>query len=154
MRWTPNPGLFLGLVAGILAITSISVPWPGRFSDPGGGEEPSSTTPVRCFRLSYEGTSYSWLPRNLRLLPQVYFSGAPDGVWFRTESDGRVWGWRPAGRDSIDLMAHHGPALRIPTKGDTLIGRGGWPEHGSLLEVLFSKEWRVHAVAVPCTVGE
>lgn len=155
MHSKPGPGTFFAISAGLICLLAGVAPWPGRFNDPGGGAAPGRSTPVRCLGLSYSGVDYRWLPTTIRLLPQQYFTLPAQAPWYRTSGPGgSSWTWRPAGPDSIDLAGHHGPVLRIPSSGDRVTGRGGWPQHGNLLDAMSSTEWRVHAAAVPCSTME
>jgi hypothetical protein len=138
------------ILAALLAVLGLTIPVPGGFARLPGGEPPARGAAPRCLALSYEPPGgWEWLPDTLRIVSEVLFRNAADGAWYRADEESR-WGWRPAGRDSIDLAAHHSPVLRLPVRGDTLAGRGGWPGHPSLYQALTRREFAVVAVEVPC----
>lgn len=62
-------------------------------------------------------------------------------------------GWRPAGRDSIDLFLHESERLRLPSKGNPLVGRVFETYYDNFFEVVMAAMTKTRAIAVsavPC----
>ena len=150
-------GLFLALVIplAVIAAVTVPVPAPNDFPRRGVGQAVESfRTPV-CYQLSYDSAhTRKWIPRWMRLTD----SGAqelsePGWPAYRATSGERFpfGAWRMAGADSIDLQWNYdSPILRLPTRGDTLTGRGGWREAANLLDALVNRGFTVRAVRVSC----
>lgn len=91
--------------------------------------EPAGYTPPptpRCVRLDYTGRTDPQLPSVVRLTPERV-SAHDAHAWFAAASlgDERSWRqplwWQPVGADSIDIVFHHYPIIRVPAG---LSGRG------------------------------
>jgi hypothetical protein len=76
--------------------------------------------------------------------------GAPIPIGPRPLAGGQPPLWRPAGMDSIDIVWHHSPVLRLATRGDTLRGRAAASYVGNLLGAMLESDFAVAAVRVEC----
>jgi hypothetical protein len=79
----------------------------------------------------------------MRLLPTMLDSNYGGLTVYRAvgpSSDWRqpLW-WEFAGSDSMDIVYHHVPVLRLPVRGDTLVGRVSGHFAFSLYSLLFAQ---------------
>jgi len=152
-----RPGLFFAfftLLVPLAVVLALVVPVPGDFQRRAGGMKSEPVRTPVCYRLSYEPADAGrWLPRWVRLTdisargysrPGRLGFGVISGDHFQS---GR---WRVAGADSMDIQWYDSPILRLPTHGDTLVGRGGWDYFPSLFDELASHGFSVRAVRTEC----
>ena len=144
-------GLFLIVFASILAVLALGAPL--RL----GPRAPNDTLPplqaaAECLHLSYPAGGGKYLPTVIRLESEYAPAVAPRGSWYVARTN--AWkhaGWRPSGRDSIDVASYYeGPRIRLPILDDQLEGRSVPTGVGSLLDGMFWGSIRVHAVRVRC----
>jgi len=151
-------GLFIALFMALLVVLALSVPVPGDFPRHAGAASFERAPAPTCLRLSYEPVEAGrWLPSHASLTDSSAREYSRPGLpssraifGFGAEFDERG-GWRPAGRDSFDLVWYHSPVLRLPARGDTLVGRGDWGAYPSLFDaLLWSRPFTVRAIREPC----
>jgi hypothetical protein len=46
----------------------------------------------------------------------------------------------------MDIIWHHSPVLRLPTRGASIVGRGGWQAHS----LLFNPDFTVRRREIAC----
>lgn len=154
-------GVLVSFLSMLFLIVLFEIPFAGTFPHRPGGETPRAGSAPRCLRLAYgPGVDSGWMPTAVRLHAKryrVYDALAP--AWF--EADGkrgsavrRLVTWRPAGPDSIDVVWHHSPVLRIPVRGASRVGRGGWSEHASIFSLVANQDFAVRAREFPCASQE
>ena len=165
LRTWPKPeapmrfGLFVTLYAGVLLATSLFAFTPTAF--------PWSRTPLpkpftdapRCYRFTYEPP----VADEYALLSARLYPVSPESEWSwglvagiavrgaRPEVD-RIASWSAAITDSLDIASHYGLTVRIPLRGDSVVGRAqSDPQIPLLLTLLFpSRSFVVHAIRTPC----
>jgi hypothetical protein len=121
-------GTFLSVFVGLAVIIAISVPVPGNLTRPRGAFA-SRPTGTRCLALTYaRPNDAEWFPARVRLLVEPAPPVHVDDGWYRAEFSPEVgspwsYAWRPVGPDSIDIAWYHSPVIRLPVRGDTLVGR-------------------------------
>jgi hypothetical protein len=131
-----RPALFILLFATVLGFP-LAVPFrdfPGSV----GSSTPIGAAPARCYRLSYGPSNADlrylrYVPSAIRLESRRWPAHWPAD----TMSVYRAFGfdrygardvyWWPVPGDSLDVQFHHYPRLRLPARGDTLVGRVGFP---------------------------
>jgi hypothetical protein len=91
----------------------------------------------------------------MRLLPTVLDSNYGGLTIYRAVDPSTDWRqplwWEFAGSDSMDIVYHHVPVLRLPVRGDTLIGHVSGRFALSLYSLLFAwPELKVRAIRVAC----
>ncbi len=166
---TASFGAVFGLLLCLGVIICNNTPAPGRFPDFGDSTHEASRMTAGCLLLDYPGqVAPDWYPYavELRLRRGPYSS--PEAVSYQAlgwrpdpapkrgsqwRSDGPFGGhvlWAYAGRDSIDIEWHHSPVLRLPIKGDVLVGRGGYRSHYSLIEAFASDDFTIRGTRIPC----
>ena len=146
-------GAFAATLLAVSVIASFGIGVRGTFDDPGGGIAPTPATPPRCLELAYHGNYASWqLPASLRLTSDVVPAEGRGGSSYRAiDRSGARWTWRPAGPDSIDIVGHHSPVIRIPMRGDPMVGRVGALGYNTIWEALLARpDGRVSAREVRC----
>jgi hypothetical protein len=152
-------GLFVGLLLGLLTPFAITLPVATPLEripvDPGTTPPP---TP-QCFHLAYAGAldeyDVSSLPARMELHPTVLDSNYGGLTIYRAVAPSSDWRqplwWELEGSDSLDIVYHHVPVLRLPMRGDTLIGRVSGHFALSLYSLLLAwPELRVRAIRVAC----
>jgi hypothetical protein len=146
-------GLFVALFASLLVVLAISV--PVRVTPPAlpGGPEPVTGAQPRCVHLRYEPATPDsrWLPRLARLNASPRFR---DG-WYRADLDPALSGfWRPAGRDSVDIVQYHGLRLiRVSLRGGPAAGRLTPAGTTPLASLLGQRDYVVGASIESCAPG-
>lgn len=152
-------GLFVGLLLGLLTPFAIWLPVATPLERI--PVAPGTTPPPapQCFHLAYAGVleehDVSSLPARLQLLPTVLDSNYGGLTIYRAvdpSSDWRqpLW-WEFEGSDSLDIVYHHVPVLRLPVHGDTLIGRVSGHFAYTLYSLLIaSPELKARAIRVAC----
>ena len=146
-------GLFLATCAGLLLTTSLVVPVPyGPQPIPGGDRALIDPLP-RCLRLEYEPTLSERMPAQIRLradagmAPDFFAAdGGPERLRLYNHAS-----WRPAGADSLDIGWHHSPIIRLPIRGDSLVGRVAWAGAAPLWALAGRRDYRVVAFPMPCS---
>ena len=152
-------GLFAGLLLGVLTPFAIMLPVAYPLErlpvDPTAAPSPAP----QCFRLGYSGAFHGYeehmVPPQLLLLPTVLESSYAGHTIYRAIDPSRDWPqplwWEFAGSDSIDIVYHHVPVLRLPARGDTLIGRVSGHFGYTLYSLLIAPpELKVRAIRVAC----
>lgn len=119
---------------------------------------PQAGADPRCLQLTYDPPDeHDWMPTAVRLQPEVDRRYARiEQTWYRADADQKnghcSWlAWRPAGPDSMDIIWHHSPVLRLPTPGTSIVGRGGWQAHASIYSLFFNPDFTVHAREIACS---
>lgn len=152
-------GLFAGLLLGILTPFALTLPVATPLERI--PVAPGTTPPPvpQCYNLAYAGAlddyNVSSLPARMRLLPTVLDSNFAGLTIYRAvgpSSDWRqpLW-WEFAGSDSMDIVYHHVPVLRLPARGDTLIGRVSGHFALTLYSLLLARpDLKVRAIRVAC----
>lgn len=151
-------GLFIALSLGALTPVALTVPIATSLEclpvDSGAAPPPEP----QCLRLAYSGARghERYYPARLRLLSMVLPYHISQTV-YRAEYLSRDGDWRQplwwtcAGRDSMDIVYHHVPVLRLPMRGDTLIGRVSGQIGYTFFGLLIARpEPKVRAIRVPC----
>ena len=74
---------------------------------------------------------------------------------YRAEGPTREWPqplwWAFAGSDSMDIVYYHTPVLRLPARGDTLVGRVSGDFGYTFFDLLTAPpEPKVRAIRVAC----
>jgi hypothetical protein len=154
-------GLFLAVFGAILAVVSFLTPLPGDFSSIPGGPVPLPTSPPRCLALLYDSRD-PWDPTGIRVRPDRYVPRTT-AVWYRADFVDRPPHWRdaiprirlaiwqPAGPDSLDIVTPvQEQHIRLPVRGDTLVGRAGWAGYSNWVDALTSRRYVVRAIDVKC----
>jgi hypothetical protein len=152
-------GLFVGLLLGLLTPFAITLPVATPLARipvaPGTAPPPAP----QCFHLAYAGAlekhDVSSLPARLQLFPTVLDANYGVPTIYRAVDPSSDWrrplGWEFAGSDSMDIVYHHVPVLRLPVRGDTLIGRVSGHFALTLYSALFAwPELKVRAIRVAC----
>jgi hypothetical protein len=154
-------GLLVCFLGALFAVVLFEIPVAGTFADRPGGVAPRAGADARCLRLTYNPPDkYRWMPTAVRLHPEVDRAyAAIEQTWYRADADREdgfyQWlAWRPAGRDSVDIVWHHSPVLRLPTRGTSLVGRGGWPDHASIFSLPLNPDFTVRAHEIACSATE
>ena len=117
-------GLFIAILASLLAVLSLTVPIRFGPRAPTDALPPLSGAP-RCLRLEYPEGGGDYLPTLVRLEPDYAPFVAPRRSWYLAETNrptGNV-GWRPWGTDSIDISSYDWPRIRLPTESDSVEGQ-------------------------------
>ncbi len=152
-------GLFAGLLLGLF--TPFAIWFPVAIQLQRIPVAPGTTPPPvpQCFHLTYAGAHYkhqlSSLPANMQLFPTVLDSSYGGLILYRAvdpSSDRRqpLW-WEFTGSDSMDIVYHHVPVLRLPARGDTLIGRVSGHFALTLYSLLLARpELKARAIRVAC----
>jgi hypothetical protein len=145
-------GAFLGLFVGLLVVVGLVVPVPGDFPEGPPGPPPSDSA-AQCLSLTYE-PEIADMPDYIMLRPDTSAARLGDRVlfWVDARLNGRRHeaAWFPIDGNSTDIIGwHHSRILRLPTHGDTLIGRTGWARYENLFLALTSgRDASVRAVRV------
>lgn len=121
-------GVFTAILATLLLDIGLVFPVAVETALPPSSERLPAGSPVRCFKvLTYEKHWY-W-PDSIRL-DTAFVAGIPHKeLWYQArfhrpgEDHWARSGWRPAGKDSIDLFLHESERLRIPIQGTPVVGR-------------------------------
>jgi hypothetical protein len=145
----------IALLTGLLATTAF-LPIIPLYRSP---VAPAGYTPpatVRCAHLEYTGGADPLLPIAVRLSPERIAAAGPARPWFHAEAVGGRWQWhqpiwwQPVGADSIDLVFHHYPILRLPANL-TGPGRVQSSEAVSMVALLsMGRPPGVASIRVPC----
>lgn len=149
---------FIASFGSVLLVLALAAPVPLTAPRVTSNVAPSLGSSPQCFSLAYvREIGPEWFPRRVRLTTDSSSLRADRVRWYRVITDSvrnsgyrDAW-WRPVGFDSIEIAWHHSPAIRLPTRGDTLIGvalpTGVW----SLFELaLFAQPYAVRAVRSQC----
>jgi hypothetical protein len=116
----------IALLTGILATTAF-LPIIPLYRSPLAPLGYTAPTTVRCAQLEYTGEVDPALPTIVRLSPERVPTANSAHPRFHAEAVRSRWQWhqplwwQPAGADSIDIVFHHYPILRLPAN---LIGQG------------------------------
>lgn len=151
-------GLLVCFLGALFVVVLFEMPIAGTFADHPGGAAPRAGTDPRCLQLAYDPPDErDWMPTALRLHPEVDRRyAASEQAWYRADADRKdghySWlTWRPAGPDSMDIVWHHSPVLRLPMRGTSLVGRGGWRDHASIYSLFFDPDFTVRAREIACS---
>lgn len=148
-------GLYCAILSGLLASLIFIVPLPYGPQRVVGGAFPNVGTLPRCLRIDYAPNDMpSDLPKRVRLMSVRGFKPGTFGAYKSTSGHLVEWAnWRPAGPDSLDILWHHSPIVRISIHGDTLRGRMAY---GGSLPLMFrsSDERDVPVAAYPMSCVE
>lgn len=151
-------GLLVCFLSALFAVVLFEIPVAGTFTDRPGGAAPQAGADPRCLQLAYDPPDeHDWMPTAVRLHPEVDRRYAMiEQTWYRADADQKnghySWlAWRPAGPDSMDIIWHHSPVLRLPTPGTSIVGRGGWQAHASIYSLFFNPDFTVHAREIACS---
>ena len=146
-------GLFVALFATLLAVLAVVVPLPIAPAALSGGVEPLASAAPRCLRLAYEPGLRDWsLPTVVRL----YNDRRLHSGWYVAHFDpwptgGQPGYWRPAGRDSVDIVAHHGPRLiRVGAHPPRSSGRVTPRQATPLVGLIGLRDYRVSVADTIC----
>jgi hypothetical protein len=149
-------GLFVATFSGLCAATSLVVPVPYGPRELPGGRAPAAVSPPRCLRLAYDYEQDVYPLLTIVRLHSEHLSFSE--LWLRADGsyparDTPTFAmWRPAGPDSMDIVWHHSPVVRLPALGDSLVGRlapaGVLPLFWLALTQLH--DYRAVALPVPC----
>ena len=155
-----SPWTRLGVLASFLSmlflIVLLELPVGGTFPERLGGEAPRAGSAPRCLRLAYDPASDSdWMPVVVRVRPNRAPTYDVQQTWYeadeiRASGFHRRLAWRPAGRDSVDIVWHHSPVLRIPARGASRVGRGGLSQHVSIFSLVTNQDVVVRAREFAC----
>ena len=149
---------FIASFGSVLLVLALAAPVPLTAPRVTSNVAPSLGSAPQCFSLAYvREIGPEWFPRRVRLTSDSSWLSADRVRWYRVIADSvhdsayrDAW-WRPVGLDSIEIAWYHSPAIRLPTKGNTLMGvalpTGVW----SLFELaLFAHPYPVRAVRSQC----
>jgi hypothetical protein len=151
-------GVFVLLFAGVLVVLGLMVPVRGDFTAPPAPSARSPAPGLSCLLVSFRARELSG-PVGIRLAEAQVDPSEP---WHRafwmdfspgSRRPARVeqGEWRRAGSDSIDVQPYaHGLAIRLPTNGDTLVGRSGWTYYPNFWAALTWPRSVVVALRVNC----
>ena len=143
----------LTLLVATLVTIGLVTPTAGHFASPAGAATPLPI--AHCLLLSYGHSAPHLLPATVRLSTYL-LAKADSGGPAIYEADAMADNhhsfavWRLVGLDSIDISLPTSITFRIPTRGDTLVGRGGWFRYRNLFVALLRSDFEVRAVEVPC----
>ncbi|HET7230164.1 MAG TPA: hypothetical protein VFJ16_09190 [Longimicrobium sp.] len=150
MSVLPAFAVLLGFLLLIGMIDSLHAGFAGTFAALG-GPAPRADMPPVCMALTAAPPGgYRWFPNSVSLTPGVVTHGE-HGTWYRAvASRNRTLLWRPAGLDSVDIVGHHTPVVRLLARGAHRVGRAGWPGYVHIWDALTSPDWRMDADEIPC----
>ncbi len=146
----PAFAVLLGFLLLIGMIDSLHVGFRGTFADRGGPAPRAGMPPVCMVLTGASPGGYRWFPGTVSLTSAIVVHGE-HGTWFRAVAPrNHDLLWRPAGADSVDIVGHHTPVVRLPARGTHRVGRAGWPGYVHVWDALTAREWRVDADEIPC----
>jgi hypothetical protein len=146
---------FIASFGSVLVVLAVAAPIP-VLAPPIPFEVAAVRGLSQCFSFAYQRElGPEWFPRHMRLATDSSrLRGA--ARWYRALSDSVHWDyrdafWRPVAPDSMEIEWHHSPVIRLPMRGDTLIGSALPRGHWSLFEVaLFVRPYAIRAVRTQC----
>lgn len=151
-------GVFMAILATLLVDIGLVFPVVVETALPAGSEALAAGSLVRCFKvLTYQNHWY-W-PDSIRLDTTPVLGTPLRDLWYQArihrapENDWGRSGWRPAGKDSIDLFLHESERLRLPIEGNPLIGRLFETYYDNFFEVVTTARTRTRLVtlsSIPC----
>ena len=148
-----RPSIFAALFVALLVIVSLVLPVPF-------GPQPVAGDPLAvigklpaCLRLTVDSAFGEDFPDAIRLREarglgpdQLAADGCPESPRLYNDAS-----WRAAGRDSVDIGWHHSPVIRIPLKGDSLVGRAASAGSAPIWQLVGLREYKVTAHIFPCS---
>lgn len=154
-------GVFTAILATLLVDIGLVFPVVVETALPPGSERLAAGSPVRCLKVLTYQKHWYW-PDSIRLGTTPVLGIPLKELWYQArihrtgENDWGRSGWRPAGKDSIDLFLHESERLRLPIKGSPLIGRLFETYYDNFFEVVTTATRKPRPVTlswVPCPQG-
>ena len=151
-------GLFSVILTTLLMDIGLVFPVVVETAPPAGSERLAAGSPVRCLKVLTYQKHWYW-PDSTRLDTTPVLGIPLKELWYqarihrRGDNDWGRSGWRPAGKDSIDLFLHESERLRLPITGSPLIGRLFETYYDNFFEVVMTATTKTRLVTVfsiPC----
>lgn len=153
----PSFSVVLAFSLVLAVLVSLNLPLPGRFPEYAGSFPVGTAAHSRCLTLRYElAAEGKWNPSAVALHSTLSTTGSDGrgryrGVGYHHGQFIRPVSWHPAGPDSIDIQWHHSPVLRLPARGQIVVGRGGWSGFGNWVDALTAEEFRIIGEEIRCS---